>query len=124
MGTVLRLVAAALVLLSAQAAAQLHMAPAWAVAAYPLLGLVSFSIYGLDKRAARRGDRRVPEATLHGIDLMGGIAGGLIGQVLFRHKTHKEKFVFVTTLISTAHAVVLVLLALGTWRFPKFLFFG
>lgn len=75
----LRLAGAALILLAAVVATQLRLAPAWVLAAYLMLGVVSFGIYGFDKRAARRGDQRVPEATLHGIDLIGGIASGLLG---------------------------------------------
>ncbi len=123
MGTILRLAGMALVLLGALTATQLRLAPAWLLAAYLMLGVVSFGVYGFDKRAARRGDWRVPEATLHGIDLIGGIAGGLLAQVLFRHKTRKEGFVIATALIATGHVVVLALLTLGLWDFPKALFF-
>lgn len=117
------MIGAALVLLGASAATQLRMAPAWVLAAYLMLGVVSFGVYGFDKRAARRGDRRVPESTLHGIDLIGGIAGGLLGQAAFRHKTRKEGSVIVTALIAAAHFVALALLTLGFWRFPAVLFF-
>lgn len=121
--TALRLAGAALILLAAVAAMQLRLTPAWVLAAYLMLGVVSFGIYGFDKRAARRGDQRVPEATLHGIDLIGGIAGGLLGQGVFRHKTRKESFVITTGLIATGHFAALALLALGFWHFPGPLFF-
>jgi uncharacterized membrane protein YsdA (DUF1294 family) len=124
LGDILRLVAAALVLLGALAAVVLQMAPMWVLAAYVLLGVVSFGVYGFDKRAARRGDWRVSEASLHGIDLIGGVAGGLVAQVVFRHKTRKEAFVLVTALIALGHIVALALLVPGFWRFPEFLFLG
>lgn len=123
MGTIVRAGAAVLVLLGALAATQLGLAPAWVLAAYLMLGAVSFGVYGFDKRAARRGDWRVPESTLHGIDLIGGIAGGLVGQATFRHKTRKESFVIATALIAAAHFVALALLTLGFWHFPAGLFF-
>jgi uncharacterized membrane protein YsdA (DUF1294 family) len=123
MGTIVRVGAALLVLLGALAAAQLRLAPAWVLAAYLMLGAVSFGVYGFDKRAARRGDRRVPESTLHGIDLIGGTAGGLLGQAVFRHKTRKERFVIATALIAAAHTVALALLTLGLWHIPGVLFF-
>lgn len=122
MGTIVRVGGAVLVLLGALAATQLRMAPAWVLAAYLMLGAVSFGVYGFDKRAARRGDWRVPESTLHGIDLIGGIAGGLLGQAAFRHKTRKESFVIATALIAAAHFVALALLTLGFWHFPAVLF--
>lgn len=44
-------------------------------------------IYGWDKLAARKGWRRVPEATL-----LAGWPGAIVGQQLFRHKTQKQPF--------------------------------
>jgi uncharacterized membrane protein YsdA (DUF1294 family) len=67
-----------------------------AVAAY--LGLVAvtscacFAAYGLDKRLAAVGGRRVPERTLHLLALLGGWPGALLGRRLFRHKTRKVPF--------------------------------
>lgn len=123
MGTAIRLAGVVLVALGISAATLLRMAPAWVSAAYLMFGLVSFGVYGFDKRAARRGDWRVPEMTLHGIDLIGGVAGGLLGQACFRHKTRKVGFVVVTGLIAAAHVVALTLLTLGVWHFPGVLFF-
>ncbi|MBB4011069.1 DUF1294 domain-containing protein [Niveibacterium umoris] len=59
---------------------------------YGLLSIVSAATYARDKRAAFRGARRTPEATLHLIDLAGGWPGGLLAQQLFRHKTRKVSF--------------------------------
>ena len=47
---------------------------------------------GADKRAAVRKRRRVPEATLFALAVLGGSAGGLLGMLLFRHKTRKAAF--------------------------------
>lgn len=122
MGTVLRLVGIALVLLGAAMAVLLGRAPVWVLAAYGMLGAVSFGIYGFDKRAARRGDWRVTEVSLHGIDLIGGIAGGLMGQLVFRHKTRKGGFAAVSALIAAGHIAALGTLIPGLWRVPEALF--
>jgi uncharacterized membrane protein YsdA (DUF1294 family) len=42
--------------------------------------------------AARRAWRRVPEATLLAFGVLGGWAGAIAGQQLFRHKTQKQPF--------------------------------
>ena len=65
---------------------------------------------------------RVTEAALHGIDLIGGIAGGLLAQLAFRHKTRKEAFVVLTAWIALVHLAALLTLALGLWHLPGFLF--
>ena len=59
---------------------------------FPLLCLTSFVFYGVDKWLARKEARRIPEATLHLVDAVGGWPGGWLGQRLFRHKTRKKSF--------------------------------
>lgn len=46
----------------------------WFVGFYALMSVLSFSLYGLDKRASARGGWRTPEARLHLVELLGGLA--------------------------------------------------
>jgi uncharacterized membrane protein YsdA (DUF1294 family) len=57
-----------------------------------VMSLVSFIAYGLDKRQATNGGRRVSERALHLMGFLGGWPGALIGQRQFRHKTRKASF--------------------------------
>ena len=62
-----------------------------------LLYLLIMNALGLllmhaDKRKARRGQWRIPEATLMGVAALGGSLGSLLGMELFRHKTKHPKF--------------------------------
>jgi uncharacterized membrane protein YsdA (DUF1294 family) len=59
---------------------------------YSLLSIITFAVYGLDKLAARRGDKRVSERTLHLLALCGGWPGALAGQQLFHHKRRNRSF--------------------------------
>lgn len=56
------------------------------------LSVLSFLLYGWDKASAQSSRDRIPEATLHIVDLAGGWPGAAIAQRLFRHKTRKESF--------------------------------
>ena len=111
----MRVAGAALILLLALAALALGRAPAWLPMAYLMLGVASVVTYWFDKRAAEAGRWRVRETSLHLIDAIGGIAGGLIAQQLLRHKTSKQSFITVSALIAIAHIAALATLCLGLW---------
>ncbi|MGR4068641.1 DUF1294 domain-containing protein [Billgrantia sp. C5P2] len=84
-------IAAAFFALLAALSALGHM-PMQLLAVYPLLSVITFAMYGIDKAAAGKGRRRTPEATLLFAGLIGGWPGALVAQRLFRHKTRKQPF--------------------------------
>ena len=51
-----------------------------------VINLLTFIVYGADKRRARKGKWRVPEKTLFLLPLLGGSVGALLGMKVFRHK--------------------------------------
>ncbi|EBU7401192.1 DUF1294 domain-containing protein [Salmonella enterica subsp. enterica serovar Corvallis] len=57
-----------------------------------LANVLTLAIYGIDKTAARKTWRRVPESTLLVFGIVGGWPGAIVGQQLFRHKTQKQPF--------------------------------
>jgi uncharacterized membrane protein YsdA (DUF1294 family)/cold shock CspA family protein len=65
----------------------------WVAAAYLLVSLATFVAYALDKSAARNGQWRTPEATLHWFSVACGWPGALLAQQLLRHKLSKPEFV-------------------------------
>lgn len=76
----------------------------WCAAVYAAASAVTFIVYGVDKNAARRQQRRVPEARLHLLEFLGGWPGALIAQRVFRHKTRKLSYQLVFWCIGAAHA--------------------
>ncbi len=74
------------------------------VLAYAVASVITFFAYGLDKRAARRGRWRTPEATLHLLELLGGFPGAMLAQRIFRHKRGKLSYLIVFWLIVAIHA--------------------
>lgn len=75
-----------------------------AVAPYVVVGVVTFFTYGYDKKAARSQRRRVPEARLHLLELLGGWPAGFLAQRVFRHKTRKVSYQIKFWLMGAAHA--------------------
>jgi uncharacterized membrane protein YsdA (DUF1294 family)/cold shock CspA family protein len=110
----LRLLGAALLLVALIA---LHL-PRFTMWIYLAMGAVSFAAYWLDKRAASAGAWRTSEATLHAIDLFGGIVGGLLAQTALHHKTAKPGFAFATFGIAFCHLLLLIGIAIGPIDLP------
>jgi len=59
---------------------------------------VAFALFGLDKRRATRGRKRVPDATLLMLAVAGGAVGGWAARSLFRHKARKFTYTIALTL--------------------------
>lgn len=69
--------------------------------AFALFSLLAYAAYAKDKSAARKGNWRVSEKTLHLLSLLCGWPGAILAQQRLRHKTQKRRFraVFWLTLL-------------------------
>ena len=56
------------------------------------VNLLLFILMGMDKRAARRKKWRIPERRLLTLGIIGGGIGGILGMLVFHHKTHRIYF--------------------------------
>ena len=89
--------------------------PVWILVIYlVIINLVLFTAMAVDKRKAKRDKRRVPEATLFLMALLGGSIGGIAGMYTFRHKTKHMSFVI------GFPAILLLELALAVFIIVKF----
>lgn len=73
-----------------------------------LINLVLFIMMGVDKWKARRHRWRIPEKALLGAAVIGGSAGGILGMLIFHHKTKHPKFYI-------GYPVILVVQLLLAW---------
>ena len=64
----------------------------WPALLYSLGSVLCFILYWRDKNSAQQGRQRIPENTLHLVELAGGWPGALLAQQLFRHKTRKVSY--------------------------------
>lgn len=74
-----------------------------------VINLDGLILMGVDKSRARRGTRRIPEATLFLVAALGGSVGVLIGMYAFRHKTQHDSFTIGIPLILFFEAVLLAI---------------
>ena len=80
----------------------------WAV--WLVINLITFILYGVDKRRAKRGQWRIPEKTLlTGTWLLGGV-GAWLAMRIFRHKTKHIAFQ-VSAPVGAVLSLALMLLA-------------
>lgn len=78
--------------------------------AYAVMSLLTFVLYGADKRAAQRDTPRIRERTLQLCGLACGWPGGLLAQAVFRHKHRKAAFQWVFFLCVITNIVVVMAL--------------
>ena len=80
-----------------------------------LINVVTFLVYGGDKRRAKRpGARRIPEKTLLLMAALGGSPGALAGMRVFHHKTRHWYFKF------GIPAILLCQIAAGVFVYVRF----
>ena len=82
----------------------------WALLGYlASVNLLAFTVYGADKRRAKKDKRRVPEKTLFLLAIIGGSVGAWAGMYTFRHKTRHWYFVW------GIPAILVIQIALAVW---------
>lgn len=72
------------------------------------LSALSFSLHALDKRRAGKDAWRIPESTLHAVELLGGWPGAFLAQRILRHKTAKWTYQITFWIIVLAHQCVAI----------------
>jgi uncharacterized membrane protein YsdA (DUF1294 family) len=73
------------------------------------MSAITFIAYGWDKHRAVRSTRRIPEHTLHLLELLGGWPGALLAQRHFHHKWRKTSYMLVFWAIVALHIAAWIL---------------
>lgn len=76
------------------------------------INIITFFIYGVDKRKAQNHRWRISETTLIALALAGGFFGAFLGMHLWHHKTRKPGFYIGIPLISALWIALLVIVVL------------
>ena len=75
-----------------------------------VINIVTFFLFGIDKRRAIKNKWRISEAMLLISSLIGGVIGGLFGMSVFHHKTKKIKFRILMPLILILHIFLVIVI--------------
>jgi uncharacterized membrane protein YsdA (DUF1294 family) len=67
------------------------------------INLITLIMFGMDKSRAKQGRARISEVNLFLLSFIGGVWGGILGMLMFRHKTRKLRFKAVMALILILH---------------------
>ena len=78
------------------------------LAVYGLMSVITLAAYGIDKRQAVLGRRRIRERTLHTLEFCCGWPGAIVGRTAFKHKRRKVGFSVITALLIIANLAILV----------------
>jgi uncharacterized membrane protein YsdA (DUF1294 family)/cold shock CspA family protein len=82
----------------------------WIGAYLGAIGTATWAAFAWDKRQAGREARRVPEAVLLGLSLLGGSPAAVVAMSMLRHKTAKVRFKLKFALVVVAQVV-----GIGGW---------
>ena len=80
-----------------------------------VMSLIAFSLYGADKRKAKKGAWRIPEAVLLNFGFFGGAVGALFAMRVFRHKT-KHWYFWVVNILGLIWQIALPVIAVLYWQ--------
>lgn len=73
-----------------------------------VINVITFLCMGIDKWKAKRGAWRISEGALMTMVLFGGGIGGILGMIVFHHKTKKPKFYIGFPAILITEIIILV----------------
>jgi uncharacterized membrane protein YsdA (DUF1294 family) len=82
------------------------------------VSVLTYALYGSDKRRAQASEWRIAESMLHFCELMGGWPGAFLAQRRFRHKISKASYQCMFWLIVLLHQLV-ALDSLRGWAISK-----
>lgn len=68
-----------------------------------IFNILTFSLYGIDKRKAIKGQWRISERMLLAFALLGGSIGAILAMMIFHHKTKHWKFILLIPLFLLIH---------------------
>lgn len=77
------------------------------LALFVLMNLLTMAMFHSDKKKAEKNAFRIPERDLLGFSACFGALGGILGMILFHHKTRKPKFFLLVPLFAIIQLILI-----------------
>jgi uncharacterized membrane protein YsdA (DUF1294 family) len=74
---------------------------------FVIINILSGVAFSIDKNAARKGRKRIPERTLHLLEVLGGVFANTVLMYTLRHKNRKLSYWVWTWLVLIAWAILI-----------------
>jgi len=72
------------------------------------INLLSGLVFSIDKNAAKKGRRRIPERTLHLLEILGGVFANIFLMFTIRHRNRKFSYWGWTMLVLIGWVIMLI----------------
>ena len=79
------------------------------------ISLITFIVYGIDKRLAILHKRRISEAMLLFLTLIGGTGGAALAMFFFRHKISKKSFLWKWVMVLLLQLMIIYVIKKGDY---------
>ena len=73
-----------------------------------IINIISFLLFGIDKKRSIKKEYRISEYTLISISFLGGAIGSILGMIIFHHKTKKSKFIILIPIALLINIFILI----------------
>ena len=81
-----------------------------------MINLITLFVWGYDKKMAKKNGNRISEIRLLWLIFLGGLLGGIIGMLLYRHKISKRSFLLKFFIIGILQLIVLRFILRILWN--------
>jgi len=72
-----------------------------------IINILSGILFSYDKRAAIKNNRRIPESTLHMLEIVGGVFANMVLMYSIHHKNRKFRYYGVTWVVMMGWIVII-----------------
>ena len=81
-----------------------------------IINLITLFVWGYDKKMAKKNSKRISEKSLLWLIFFGGLFGGIIGILVFRHKVSKSTFLLKFLVVGILQLIIFRFILRFLWN--------